>query len=145
MEISMFYNMSDDAVINKVLDGEAEEEGEIREAVNIMSPIVRFYSDAPLRYNYCYIPDFQRYYSITEVTCVSTGIYDVRLTEDVLMSFRGGILLLDAIIERQAQDKNFDRYIDDGSLVQDNMLFTRLYNYPTGFNEQPEYILITAG
>ena len=36
-------------------------------------------------------------------------------------------------------------YIDDSSLVTDNVMFTTVYNYPDGFNDTPELILITAG
>ena len=40
---------------------------------------------------------------------------------------------------------NGDEYIDDGSLVCDNMMFNTIYNFSNGFNNSPEYILITAG
>lgn len=41
--------------------------------------------------------------------------------------------------------ENGDEYIDDGSLVCENVMFNRVYNFARGFNNSPEYILITAG
>ena len=38
-----------------------------------------------------------------------------------------------------------DEYIDDGSLVTDNLMFTTLTEYPIGFNDSVEYVLIVAG
>ena len=64
---------------------------------------------------------------------------------DVLISFRRDILLLGVIADKQSMIDNGDEYIDDGSLVTDNLMFTRIINYPDGFLENPEYILITAG
>ena len=64
---------------------------------------------------------------------------------DVLMSFRRDIFELNAIVEKQTADINGNEYIDDGSLVTENSMFTRIYNFPNGFNSIGEYILITAG
>ena len=72
-------------------------------------------------------------------------MYDVSFTVDVLMSFRGHILQLPVIVDKQSMTDNGDEYIDDGSLVMDNVMFTTTYNFPDGFNDTPEYILITAG
>jgi len=41
--------------------------------------------------------------------------------------------------------ENGDQYIDDGSLVTDNLMFTTTTEYPDGFNSTPEYVLIVAG
>ena len=98
-----------------------------------------------MRFNYCYIPSFRRYYFIQSIEAVSNQIFDVTFNVDVLMSFRGDIAQLTAIVDKQAQNENGDEYIDDASLVMDNLMFSRIYNFPDGFNDTPEYILITAG
>ena len=61
------------------------------------------------------------------------------------MSFKGHILQLPAVVDKQSMPENGDEYIDDSSLVTDNVMFTTVYNYPDGFNDTPELILITAG
>lgn len=145
MNVSFYYNQSDDRQINKTLIEEKVFEGTVRDNVDIMNPVVRFFSSEILRYNYCYIPDFQRYYFITSVTAVSNDIYDVSFTTDVLMSFRGEILQYPVVVYKQSQKSNGDEYIDDSSLVTDNLLFSTVYNFSRGFLDKPEYILITAG
>lgn len=145
MDVIFYYNASDSRVINKVLVGGTTFEGELREDINIMTPIIRFESDEILRFNYAYIPELQRYYSITSISAYRTGVFDVEFSVDVLMSFRGEILALSAIVDKQSLVDNGDEYIDDGSLVTDNVMFTRLHQFEAGFNDCPEYILITAG
>lgn len=145
MEVQFYYNKSDDRVINKTLIAGDSFEGQARDEVNIMTPVVRFTSSEILRYNYAYIPELQRYYKISDINVYREGIYDVSFSVDVLMSFRGHILQLPVIVDKQTMNINGDEYIDDGSLVMDNVMFTRCYNFPSGFNSTPEYILITAG
>lgn len=145
MVIKMYYNESDDRAINKTITNETVFQGDLRESVTIMAPVIRFYSADVIRFNYCYIPDFQRYYHVTSIEAVSADIYDVSFSVDVLMSFRGDILQLSAIVNKQTEDSNGDKYIDDSSLVTDNILFSTVYNFQGGFNESPEFILITAG
>ncbi len=145
MEVKFYYNASDDRVINKTLISGATFQGQARDEVNIMEPVVRFDSAEILRYNYAYIPSLQRYYKVSSINVYREGLYDVSFTVDVLMSFRGHILQLPVIVDKQSMSDNGDEYIDDGSLVMDNVMFTTTYNFPDGFNDTPEYILITAG
>lgn len=145
MEVIFYYNASDDRVINKTLIGGQSFIGVPRDEINVMSPIIRFDSSEILRYNYAYIPELQRYYAVDSVTAFREGLWDVSFTVDVLMSFRGDIMPLSVIVDRQSMAENGDEYIDDGSLVADNVMFTRLHQFESGFNDYPEYILITAG
>lgn len=145
MDVVFYYNASDDRVINKTLIGGETMSGQARDSINVMNPVVRFESDEVLRYNYAYIPQLQRYYAITEITAAYDNLYDVSFAVDVLMSFRADILTLSVIVDKQTMPENGDEYIDDGSLVCDNVMFTRLHEFESGFNNSPEYILITAG
>lgn len=145
MEVIFYYNASDDRVINKVLISGQSYIGVPRDELDIMAPIIRFENDGILRYNYAYIPELQRYYVINNIVAFREGVWDVTFTVDVLMSFRGDIMALSVIVDKQSMDENGDEYIDDGSLVTDNIMFTRVHEFSGGFNDYPEYILITAG
>ena len=61
------------------------------------------------------------------------------------MSFRSDIFALKVVVDKQSNESNGDEYIDDSSLVTDNLMFNTVYNFPDGFNNNGEYILITAG
>ena len=145
MDVIFYYNASDDRVINKVLVGGRTFEGELVGEANVMLPVIRFEDSGVLRYNYAYIPECQRYYTVNSTTSFRQGIWDVELSVDVLMSFRGDIMTLSVIVDKQTMPENGDEYIDDGSLVTDNVMFTRVHSFDSGFNNAPEYILITAG
>lgn len=145
MEVRFFYNKSDSRVINKNLVVGEIFEGQMRDECDVMSPIILFEKKNVLRYNYAYIPSLQRYYSIVNRNALRDGLWEVQFAVDVLMSFRNDIINLNVIVDKQAMRKNGNEYIDDGSLVAENVMFQTIYNFPEGFNENPELILITAG
>lgn len=145
MEVQFFYNTSDARVINKnIITGETFQ-GQARDEVDIMSPVIRFDNQGVLFYNYAYIPEFQRYYSITGKNAYREGLWDITFVEDVLMSFRGDINQLNVVVDKQSMEANGNEYIDDSSLVAENVMFQTVYNFPSGFNSTGEFILITAG
>lgn len=147
MEVQFFFNQSDDRVINKRLlyDENNTFVGVPRDEISVMNPIVRFEDERILRYNYAYIPELQRYYAIVDRTAYRDGIWDITFAVDVLMSFRRDIMALSAVVDRQSMEKHGDEYIDDGSLVAENVMFQQVYEFPNGFNNTAEFILITAG
>ena len=145
MEVQFYYNVSDARVINKnIIFGEVFE-GQARDEVDIMSPIILFDTDEILRYNYAYIPEFQRYYNISDRNVLREGLCEVSFDVDVLMSFRADILNLSVVVDKQSMEENGNEYIDDSSLVAENVMFQTVYNFPGGFNSTGEFILITAG
>ena len=145
MEVKFYYNISDARCINKQLIEGDSFEGQMRDEISIMSPIVRFDTDEILKFNYAYIPELERYYSITDITVFREGLIDVSMSVDVLMSFRRDILNSLAVVDKQSMIQNGDEYIDDGSLVTDNVMFNTITEYPNGFNNSVEYVLIVAG
>lgn len=145
MQVTFYYNYSDARVINKNIQLGASFSGQARDAVNIMAPVVRFDTNQVMRYNYAYISELERFYEIDSITATYDNLYDVQFKVDVLMSFRNHILQLPVIVDKQSMPENGDEYIDDGSLIADNIMFTTVYNFPEGFNDTPEFILITAG
>ena len=147
MEVQFYYNQSDSRVINKHLvemDNNVFE-GVPRGDVSVMNPVIRFENDGILRFNYAYVPELQRYYSVVDRTAFRDGVWDITFSVDVLMSFRRDIMNLSVVVDKQSMGKNGDEYIDDGSLVSENVMFQSLYEFPNGFNDTGEYILITAG
>lgn len=145
MEIIFYYNKSDERQIFKELQGGLSLSGNLKDASSIISPVITIENSGVVRYNFCYIPQWQRYFFVRDIVSERTGLYTVYLECDVLMSFKNDIAMFQVVVDKQSDDSNGDEYIDDNSLVCDNIMFTRVYNYSAGFNEQPTYILITAG
>lgn len=145
MEVVFYYNISDDRTISKnIVLGETFQ-GALREGCSIMSPHIIFEKQTVLRYNYAYIPDFERYYTIVNRESYRANLWDVTFNVDVLMSFRNDIMNLNVIVDKQTSLNIGNEFIDDGSLVTENVMFQKIYNFPQGFNDTGEYILITAG
>ena len=146
MNIRLHYNSSDNRCINKTLDTGCELSGTLREETSIIRPEIIIKSELPIvRYNYAYIPEFKRYYYISNIESLRQNVWKLHLEVDPLMSFRADILALKVVVSKQSLTINGDEYIDDGSLVTDNLMFKTIYNFSNGFNNSGEYILITAG
>ena len=145
MEVQFFYNLSDARKINKELVAGEIFTGQARDEVNVMSPIIIFDKQNVLRYNYAYIPELERYYEITTRNALREGLWELSFSVDVLMSFRNDINNFNVVVDKQTMAENGNEYIDDGSLVSENVMFKTVYSFPNGFNDTGEYILITAG
>lgn len=145
MSLILYNNMSDNRTIRKEIINETCFNGSLRDACSILEPVFTITSQNFPRYNYAYIPDFQRYYFIKEITTMENNVFKINLEVDPLMSFKGDILALQVVVDKQSNNSIGDEYIDDGSLVAEVNTFTTVYNLPNGFNEHGEYILITAG
>ena len=145
MEIRLYYNTSDNRTIRKKLINEYAISGTLRESCSLLEPVLTIQHNDVIRYNYAYIPEFQRYYFINKVTSMRKNLWTIELEVDPLMSFKADILALSVVIDKQSSPSIGDEYIDDGSLVTDNYTFKSIYNFASGFNDHGEYILITAG
>lgn len=95
-----FYKFSgDEREINKDLTDELDLDGTLRDQANILTPQIGLKTDVS-QYNYCYIPEFSRYYYIKEITQYRNNIWIINLKIDVLMSYKDEILNLSGIVSQ---------------------------------------------
>lgn len=172
MKMQLGYNRSDDRTIQKNIEWcTTYDPVYFLDDTSVITPVIDVVvhwprSDASeddgiigadfVNCNYCYIEDLHRYYFITDVTIEYGNVnvdsprrdlyrFLISLRCDVLMSFKNDILNFNVVVDRQTDARHGDEYIDDGSLVTQNIMFNRVYNFSKGFNDNPEYILIAAG
>lgn len=144
MQIVLYKNSSENNVIGKNLTQIKTLECNFKNDVSIINPnLVLYYEAALLSANYCYIPNFNRYYYIDEIIPITGDRSVIRCKVDVLESFKNDIKSLTAIINKQ--ETIADKFIDDGSWIVENKDFLQSYNFSNGFNDSGEFILITAG
>lgn len=62
--------------------------------------VVVSYISKVLTANYAYIPDFNRYYFITDITAISRYLWQISMSVDVLMTYYDDIMNLSAFIAR---------------------------------------------
>lgn len=143
MNIILYNNSSEKNKINKTLTTVDTLEGSIKEPSSIINPEITIQRSDPTGFNYCYIPEFGRYYFVTNVTVIHSDIMKISLTVDVLESFKNEILA--QLIVMDKNQLNYDNYLMDENRIINVKTKTDILNFPSGLLESGEFILITAG
>lgn len=148
MTLALYENKSDEIVLDKNITTLATYNGYMKNESSIIKPVVRiegaFNIGNLVNANYMYLPDYRRYYYITDIVQIRANLVEITGRVDVLMSFKDEIRLCSGIVKRNANEYNI--YLDDGSLkvYQNKLIITK--EFPSGFPiENDRYILITAG
>ena len=105
---------SDMDVIGKSWDEEhtLTVEGKLLFDQDMLTPKFVLQADT-LAYNYCYIPDFGRFYYVTKQLIKTGSLTEIHLQCDVLQSWKTQILSNKAVIERSADNDNVNMYFSD--------------------------------
>ena len=144
MNITFYKNSSEKEKIGKSLSSGLTLSGNLRDECSITSPSILVEATSLVDYNYCYIPEFKRYYFISDIVSVRNNLWRVSLKCDVLESFKSDILNSSCIVNKQ-QNQSYSNNIDDGSYINRVDNFIEIANYQDGFNSNGEFILLTAG
>ena len=146
MNITLCQNLSENNIINKSIIDVESITAVIKGPISVETPVLLLQYDSSLQdINYFKIPEFDRCYYITDVVDLTGGRYQITGKSDVLESFKDAILGLTAVIDKQQDGSMTNLFLDDGSFVAENKEFNTVLNFPSGFNSEGEYILITAG
>ena len=145
MNINFYKNTSDNNVLNKNITLISTHNIKLKDECNIMTPSILIHGDISNDINYAYIEKWGRYYYVRDKKSLNNGIYEIFLEVDVLMSFKEKILNLQCIIDKQQDSTNINKYYNDGSFTVSSKEFIDTINFPNGFNDNGEFILITAG
>lgn len=145
MQILLYKNASEPERVDKDISDALALAGSLRNTTEVINPVIVIAESASTLtdYNYAYIPLFDRYYFITELTSERTGITGVHMRVDVLMSWKTQIRQNSALLNHQENAGN--TYLNDGTWFHDSRGFYTVKSFSNGFNDSGEYILITAG
>lgn len=144
MDITLYSYTGDKNKINKELSGGVSlNNGTLRESSNVVEPDILIGTN-PEPYNYAYIPQFGRYYWITNPEMVRTGLYRIRLKSDPLKSFASEILALSCFCIRTENYEKHEPFIIDGNAQYNSCDWVMTYR-PKTFTEGSFKILVTAG
>lgn len=144
MQIILYVNHSERNAINKVIDSDNTLTGSLRSESSVITPSFVVEIENPSNYNYCYIEAFHRYYFISDITSIRTGIWKIDCTVDVLMSFKTDILNLYVTVNHNSAP-NQECYMSGDVWKSTVKTKTDVINFPTGLLDSGEYILITSG
>ena len=144
MNLRLCVNNSEKNKINKSLTAGVTLSGTLRNESNVVTPSIIINIDNPTIYNYAYIEDFKRYYFITDYISLRTGIWQINLKSDVLMSFKDSILASSVLINNtETTGKN--NYLSGSNWVSNCKAKTDILTFSQGLLTEGQYILITAG
>ena len=146
MDIILYTTGSERERINKTLSEGYTLTGSLRGESSVINPSFLIEADNPSTYNYCYIDSFNRYYFITNITSVRTGIWRIDCAVDVLMSYATEILNLNVIAsDVSIGESPAETYYNGQQWATTVKTKTDIINFPNGLLDDGEYILITSG
>lgn len=138
MQLKLYKSLDEKNRIRKTLTGELILNGALRDNSSVIKPTILIQTD-PLDYNYAYIPEFGRYYYITNITAFRKNAWLIDLKCDVLMSYADDIYKLRALIDRE--ETQSQQYVS-GDFVLDARHNTEKIAFNNPFTEK-NYILVT--
>lgn len=141
--IDLMYNGDEINKISKEPTSRLALEGTLREESSLVDPIILIeYSGDLTNVNYAHIAKFNRWYFITDITSVRTGLWRVAMHCDVLKTYAEGILNSTGVIARQ--ENQYNLYLDDYffKCYQNPHIVTKIF--PNGFTSQ-KFVLAMMG
>lgn len=144
MEITLCVNNSEKNKIDKLLSNKSVFSGTLRGETSVTNPVILMDINNPTEYNYAYIPDFNRYYFISDMISVRNGLWRISMKVDVLESFKSAIMGVSVILS-DSENIGADNYLPGNIWKSKVKEKTDIINFPNGLMETGEFILITAG
>lgn len=144
MTIKFYTNNSEYNTIKKDIQELLSFTGTLRSDSSLIDPIitVEVVSNLIPTINYCYIPEFERYYFVNNITSLRNNLWEFTMHVDVLMTYADAILENYAIIQRNANE--FDLLLNDGIFVTQQNPRKSTHQFPSGFTHH-DYVLAIAG
>lgn len=141
---AFYFNKSDKRVETKNLQEVTTAGLTFIDRTDILNPIIKLSKEIdPHSFNYLYIPEFNRYYWVSEPPTFDAGFYTVKLHVDVLMSWDSHIRGQQAIIKRN--EKKFNMYLDDPQFKVQNRTSLLTLEFPSGFNTTKHIVMGVVG
>lgn len=117
--------------------------GTLREQTDIVDPQINVeYAGTLVNVNYMYISEFHRYYFITKIESVRTGLWRIYGHCDVLKTYSEGILGTPCVVARS--ESKYNLYLNDSAFKAYSNPRLQIAKFPQKFSGE-DYILIMKG
>lgn len=141
--IELMYNSDPLNKINKTPSNVITVIGELREETDIVNPAINIeYSGTLHNVNYMYIGTFHRYYFITKIESIRTGLWRVYGHCDVLKTYSEGILGAPCVVARNQNQYNL--LLNDSYFKVYANPRLQVANFPNSFSGY-SYVLVMKG
>ena len=136
-----FYKTSDNVkTVNKTLDLNKTVDIVFRQSVDEQAPVIIMNIDNLSDSNYIHIPDFKRYYFISDVDNLTANLVRLHLTTDLLMTYND--IILNTTVQITATEK--PSYLSTGLPAQATTS-KRIEKSDVTLEKQNSLILTTIG
>lgn len=117
--------------------------GHLREKTDIVNPVINIeYAGTLTNVNYMWIPEFNRYYFITKIESIRTGLWRVYAHCDVLKTYSEGILGTPCVVARN--EKQYNLMLNDSYFKVYANPRLQVANFPNKFSGY-SYVLVMKG
>lgn len=106
-----------------------------------ITPIIKITQSDYFDYNYCYIEELKRYYFIVQNVITRNGFNEIRMTLDVLMTYKNIIKTLHGTV---VNSKKFN-YLKNNNIPVTSKTTLKEYDFTDAFNHTGNYVLIGIG
>lgn len=138
MLVNFYKNLSDENVVNKVLNDELQVNVVMHNDADFIKPELEVNAQIA-DYNYFYIPIFHRYYFIDDIGYKRNNLLVVTGKIDVLQTYRADILNSHGLI---TENVNANKYSGQG-FESEVRKTQRIFQFENNFNESGQMVLIT--
>lgn len=137
MIVTLYSSNEEVKSFPKSLSNGVDLAGNLRDECDIINPVINIVGMKPNdTFNYCYIPEFSRYYFITDKKVITTSVVEISLHEDVLQTWSQYILQQEGVVLRNEFEYD-SMLIDETVLIKDTN--TILRKMSRAEKEFPEY------
>ena len=140
MKMTLYHTDDQANVINKQLSHLREVNIVLREMVDEKSPVLLVHDSTIANANYCYLESFKRYYFIDQVRRFNAHLLQVRLNNDLLMTYKDKIIGQNLLITATSKPS----YYSTGLPTQTTTT-KRLAKSDTTLSDNTSIILTTIG
>lgn len=144
-EIDLYQNTAERNRVDKInyLTLQGTLQGALRGECSLTSPVITLELDDVPTFNYVYIEKFGRWYYVTDITSLRANLWMISLTVDVLMTYKDGIQMCSAFIDRN--ENSYDPFIVDNKLpLKQGQTITEYTLNNTVFTDQTGQFLLTG-
>lgn len=147
------YKISDDKrKLTKNLGQAWQITGTMRSIIDVIDPVIQIEHTQTAqiditKYNYIYIPDFNRYYFINDISADTDKLWSIKCHVDVLMSFADELKTVNVIASRNSNVINYYLNDSDVPLNAYSNVATFIFDGGESFRTDIDtpYVLVAAG
>lgn len=131
MQIILYHSDDKPNVINKNIIQLRKVNIVLREMVDEKRPILLLHDDTVANSNYCYLPDFKRYYFIDRVIRYNAHLVKVFLACDLLMTYKDALLKHNVLITATSKPSYLSNSLPTTTHIETDR-YTSDYTLPEG-------------